>query len=107
MTITARIAPTMPTRPCRFCLGLQDDSVFADFDVDEKGCAFLRRISFDGFGCCSGDFKKMKLDDSRVLIASIDRGIVEDPNIEKVLRSYFRENLDLIWSDALTSHELL
>ena len=41
----------LPTRPCRYCLGLQDDSVFADFDIDNKGQAFLFRISFDGIGC--------------------------------------------------------
>ena len=35
MRINAETYPPMlPTRPCRFCLSLQHDSVFADFDVD-------------------------------------------------------------------------
>jgi len=97
----------MDSRPCRFCLSLQDDSVFADFDVDEEGHAFLRRISFDGYGCCSGDFKKMAHADSRVLIESVERGSVQDPKIEVVLRTYFEENAGVIWEDALASHELL
>lgn len=107
MAILVRVFPKMESRPCRFCLSLQEDSVFADFDVDEEGHAFLRRISFDGYGCCSGEFKKMALDDSRLLIDLVERGAVQDPQIEIVLRTYFEENADVIWEDALASHELL
>ena len=83
--------------------------MFADFDVDEEGRAVLLRISFDGFGCCdgAGSFKKMGIDDSRVLIELVHRGPIVDPKIEAILRAYFRENSDLIWSDALANHELL
>ena len=81
--------------------------MFADFDVDEEGHAFLRRISFDGYGCCNGDFRKMSIGDSRLLMASVNRGAVDDPEIEALLRTYFAENSDAIWSDALTTHELL
>lgn len=107
MSILVRVFPKMESRPCRFCLSLQDDSVFADFDVDEEGHAFLRRISFDGYGCCSGEFRKMALDDSRLLIDSVQRGAVQDPKIEVVLRTYFEENAGVIWDDALATHELL
>lgn len=107
MPILVQVFQQVPSRPCRFCLSLQDDSVFADFDVDEKGRAFLRRISFDGYGCCYGEFRKMTLDDSRFLIDSVERGAVQDPKIEVVLRTYFEENADVIWSDALATHELL
>jgi hypothetical protein len=99
----------MPTRLCRFCLSLQGDSVFADFDVDADGHAFLRRISFDGFGCCdgSGIFRKMRMDDSQMLIDAVERRAVENPAVETALRTYFHENRDVIWSDALASHELI
>jgi hypothetical protein len=107
MAILARVAPVMPTRPCRFCIGLQDDSVFADFEVDEDGRAFLVRISFDGYGCCDGEFRKMSSADSRTLIAAVERGSFEDPKIGTVLRSYFQENAGMIWEDALTTHALL
>ena len=109
MPISARVVPVMATRPCRFCLSLQDSSVFADFDVDDVGHAFLRRISFDGFGCCdgSGAFRKMRKDDSHVLIEAVESGAVETPSVETALRTYFRENLDVIWRDALACHELL
>ena len=107
MTFVARVAQVGLTRPCRFCIALQEDGVFADFDVDEEGRAFLVRISFDGYGCCDGDFKKMSLEDSRTLIAEVERGSFEDPKVEMVLRSYFQENAGAIWEDALTTHELL
>lgn len=96
-----------PFRDCRFCLCLQEGSVFADFDVDEEGRAFLRRISFDGYGCCNDEFKKMKTEDSGLLIESVERGSVSDPKIQELLLRYFKENADVIWSDALVSHELL
>jgi hypothetical protein len=107
MSVSAQIFPVMPTRPCRFCLSLQDGSVFADFDVDAETRAFLRRISFDGYGCCSGDFKKMNSEDSRLLIEAVESGSVEDPKIETLLRRHFSENAGSIWSDALASHDLL
>jgi hypothetical protein len=81
--------------------------VFADFDADNKDRVFLRRISFDGYGCCHGDFKKMSIGDSGVLLAAADRNAVADPEVEEVLRTYFRENSDLIWNDALAENELL
>ena len=107
MPILVRAAPTMPTRPCRFCLSLQEDSVFADFDIDEQGCAFLRRISFDGYGCCAGEFKKMSFDDSHTLITAVEQGAVQDPGIEMLLRTYLQGNIHIIWDDALATHELL
>lgn len=106
MSFEVQVYPTMPTRPCRFCLSLQGGSVFADFDVDEEGHAFLRRISFDGYGCCHGEFKKLGLDDSRLLIGAVERGALGDPKVEDMLRSYFQDNTDIIWSEALVSHEL-
>jgi len=83
--------------------------VFADFDVDDVGHAFLRRISFDGFGCCdgSGAFRRMRKDDSRVLIEAAECRAVETPAVEAALRTYFRENLDVIWRDALACHDLI
>jgi len=107
MPILVDIYPTMPSRPCRFCLSLQGGGVFADFDVDDEGHAFLQRISFDGYGCCRGEFKKMCIDDSRILVSAVGRGATGGPRIEALLRTYFQENADVIWRDALITHELL
>jgi hypothetical protein len=42
--------PPMPTRPCRFCLSLQGDSVFADFEVDPDGRVFAVREKTNHLG---------------------------------------------------------
>ncbi len=99
----------MPTRPCSFCLSLQGGSVFADFDTDAADIISLRRISFDGYGCChvGTSTTKMSSVDSRLLLSAIVRGELASAEVETVLRKYFRENKDAIWVDALAEHELL
>ena len=107
MPIAVQVFPTVQSRPCRVCLCLQGGSVFADFDVDGEGRVFLRRISFDGYGCCNGEFRSMTVEDSRQFLDAVDRGELESPEVVAQLRSYFAANSDLIWSDALEDHELL
>lgn len=101
----------MPTRPCRFCFALQDDSVFADFNVDEKGRLFLVRISFDGYGCCypswSNRAVKMPIDDSQKLVWLIEAGELTQPVVSSLLRSYFVACGESIWVDALQEHRLV
>lgn len=107
MTILVKVVPVMPTRPCLFCLSLQDDSVFADFEADKEERAFLVRISFDGYGCCHGPFKKMSGDASRRFFELVSDESFEGPELQTLLHSYFQENSDLIWKEALASHRLL
>jgi hypothetical protein len=88
---------------------LQGGSVFADFDTDDADIISLRRISFDGYGCCKvgESITKMSSGDSHLLLDAIARGEFESVEVEEVLRKYFRENKDVIWSDALAEHDLL
>lgn len=90
----------LPTRACRFGLSLQGGVVFADFDLDDDGLIFHRRISFDGFGCCHVPESVRRMNDahSRAL---------DEPTVENALRTYFCKNKNLIWEDALVSRELL
>jgi hypothetical protein len=49
LDVEIRLYGPMPTRPCKLCLSLEGDSVFADFDVDPRDeSLYLVRISFDG-----------------------------------------------------------
>ncbi|MFN0250466.1 MAG: hypothetical protein ACKV2T_26535 [Kofleriaceae bacterium] len=100
--------PPMPSRPCHFCLSLQDGSVFADFDVDPDGRVFAVRVSFDGYGCCHApvDVGRMNAHDSEALLAMVKRGSLE-ASAADILRAYFQENGDVIWSDALADHDLI
>jgi hypothetical protein len=100
--------PMLPTRPCKYCLSLQGDSVFADFDiVHEIVC--LVRISFDGYGCCGipEPDRKMNERDSRKFIEMLESGNIVQAEMSEILTRYFQENSDVIWEDALTDHGLL
>ena len=101
-------APMLPARPCRFCLSLQEGSVFADFDVDAEGRVFAVRVSFDGYGCCKAPttIGRMGVPESEALLAMVQRGVV-DPTAAPILREYFQRNRDFLWSDALAHHGLL
>ncbi|WP_218081758.1 hypothetical protein [Anthocerotibacter panamensis] len=108
MSIAVQTYPVMPTRSCSFCLCLQGGSVFADFDTDDAGIISLRRVSFDGYGCCEVESTtRMSSGDSRLLLDAIARSEFESVQVEEVLRRYFRESKDVIWSDALAEHDLL
>jgi hypothetical protein len=45
--------------------------------------------------------------DSRLLLDAIARGELESVQVEEVLRRYFRQSKDVIWSEALAEHDLL
>ncbi len=108
MSIAVEIYAAMSARPCSFCLCLQGGSVFADFDTDDAGMVSLRRISFDGYGCCEVEScPRMSQDDARVLLGAISREELGSAQVEEVLRRFFREHQDVIWSDALAEHDLL
>jgi len=99
----------MSTRPCKYCLALQDDSVFADFDVNPNGCLYLVRISFDGYGCCEpqAEIKEMDVVSSENLKAYIENNSFQSPEISDLLSKYFRENKSALWEEALVEHELI
>ena len=45
--------------------------------------------------------------DSRLLLDAVASGELESIQVEEALRGYFRANTDVIWSDALSDHDLL
>jgi hypothetical protein len=104
----ALFPPMLPSRPCRFCLCLQDGSVFADFEVDPDGRVFVVRISFDGYGCCHApaEIGRMTARDSEDLLAMVQLEAIA-PSAAAVLRTYFQHNRGALWSDALAEHGLL
>jgi hypothetical protein len=111
MTIQIRSYQSMPTRPCHLGLALQDDSVFADFDMDEEGCFYLVRISFDGYGCCypdkTAELVKISSDQSARLIQYIKHSDLAHPELSEIIQSYLYAVRKTIWEDALKHHGLL
>ncbi|CAN5425989.1 hypothetical protein BH18ACI3_BH18ACI3_15180 [soil metagenome] len=104
-----KVSPILPRRPCRYCLSLQDDSVFADFDVDGEGCVLLVRISFDGFGCCytAEKIRSMSSEISRTWIDLVEADDTRAEVMSTILSQYFLANSDVIWKDALEEHHLV
>lgn len=98
-----------PSRSSRYCLSLQDDSVFADFDIDDQGRIFLLRISFDGYGCCeTAEFaRSMSAEDSNEFVNLIETDRVNSPETRAILSRFLRDNSDVIWKDALLEHQLI
>lgn len=109
MPIEIRKAGISSSRPCRYCLGLQDDGVFADFDVDEWGRVFLVAISFDGYGFCrtAESIQLMSLDRSKRFMSLVENDNVVSEELRTIISEYFRENSDVIWKDALEDHALI
>lgn len=100
---------TTGTRPCRFSLCLQGGSVFADFDVDSDGRAYLIRISFDGYGCSGteGEVTRIPVAESKALVKLVEMDDVNRDDIREILYRYFDQNQNVIWRDALVEHGLL
>ena len=108
MSVSVERTPVMPTRPCSFCLSLQGGSVFADFDTDDADILSLRRISFDGYGCCEVEVApRMSSADSRLLLDALGRDELDTVPVHDVLRRFFRASSDVVWRDALAQHDLL
>ena len=83
--------------------------MFADFDVDNEGCIFMLRVSFDGYGCCrtAGKASTMSPDMSKKLIRLVESDDVASGELAAILSQYFRQNSGVIWKDALEDHGLL
>lgn len=105
----SRYVWTTGTRPCYFCLCLQGGSVFADFNLDSDGRAYLVRISFDGYGCCDteGKVTRLSLDESQTLIKQFVADDVNRDEVREILHRYFDQNKNVIWRHALEEYALL
>lgn len=82
--------------------------MFADFDLDGEGVVSLRRISFDGFGCCyPAAAAVMSPEDSRALREAVAADTVSDPSVAEALRRFFGRTQNMLWREALEEHGLL
>lgn len=105
-----------PARPCAFCLTFHGQSVFADFEIDDRGCVYLVRISFDSYGCCTpspppAPMSKEASDRTRHAVAVLERADLlsdaEHAGLEADLREHLGAARHLLWPDALRAYGLL
>jgi hypothetical protein len=101
---------TMPTtRLADFYLGCLDDSVFIDFSYNKNKLIELKRISFDGYGCCNivKESKPLNENDSKIFIKMFMENNIDQDEMAKIVRKVLKDNIDLLWQDALEEYDLI
>jgi hypothetical protein len=94
------------TRPADFYLGCMDGSVYLDFDLTEDECICLRRISFDGYGCCNlyEDNNHLDKQQSEVFIAELAKEVLDQSVLTPIILQLIGMNIKNIWRDALEEY---
>jgi len=100
---------TMPnTRVADYYLGCLGGSVFIDFDNYENESVRLKRISFDGYGCCDlGDLAvPMNEVDSITFKKIIEAQLHNQLLLTKIIKKTIANNKKFIWEEALNEYGL-
>lgn len=97
------------SRKADFYLGCLDGSVFLDFDITTENLIYLRRISFDGYGCCNIETNAGCLDYelSKAFIKECNTDNLNQEKMTKLVLELIRLNKDNIWTDALEAYQLI
>ena len=101
---------SMPgTRKADFYLGCLDGLVFIDFNLSNDKFISLVRISFDGYGCCNlyGKAESLNLMDSQEFLKEIEKEILHQETMGRLVRKIIKMNTCLIWKDAIEKYGLL
>ena len=99
----------MPSsRPADYYLGCSEGSVFMDFDNYENERIRLRRISFDGYGCCNLSDQAIPMNevDSRAFKEIIEAQLSDQSRLTTIVKKTILSNRKLIWEDALNEYGL-
>jgi len=97
------------SRKADFYLGCLDGSVFLDFNSTTDNLIYLRRISFDGYGCCDIDnnAKCLNYKLSKDFIDEIGKDELDQEKITGIVSELIRLNNDNIWTEALEKYNLI
>ncbi len=101
---------TMPkTRKADYYLGCLDSSVFIDFNRTNDNRICLRRISFDGYGCCNLERGSNILseNESKEFIEEMGKENLDQATITKLVKQIVKINKEYIWNDALQQYNLI
>jgi hypothetical protein len=101
---------SMPaSRPAHFYLAYYGGSVYLDFDKCADECVCLKRISFDGYGCChlKEGVVSMNKTDSLVFKEMMSIGISDQGKLMDIVKQTIADNKDLLWKEALEEYHLL
>ncbi len=97
------------TRKADYCLGCLDGSVFIDINISNDNRIYLRRISFDGYGCCNLDNGSNYLSyiQSNKFIEELKKEEFDERNITLLVKELIKINKDHIWANAIEEFGLI
>lgn len=100
---------TMPSsRPADYYLSYHDGCVFIDFNNYDKERVFLKRISFDGYGCCDlGDNSiPLSIEDSVTFKNILNNKIKDQDILLSIIKKALNLNKTFVWQDAINEYGL-
>lgn len=82
------------SRMADYIVGCLDSSVYIDFNKDKKDKICIKRISFDGYGCCepkqrffsTKKFKSMSQKDSLEFEKIFENKVLDQQKLTKIIR---------------------
>ena len=88
------------------CLG---GCVFLDFNLGKDQRIYLKRISFDGFGCCNLEdpVRALQRQYSELFLYAANQRPLHQKALTKLTRIAIGMNKDQVWSDAIEQYYLL
>lgn len=97
------------TRKADYYLGCLSGAVFIDFNLTDDSLVYLRRISFDGYGCCNLDEYSNCLSrhDSEDFLREMGKEELKEGIIEDLVMKSIKSNEKYIWKDALRQYDLI
>lgn len=97
------------SRPADYCLGCFEGSVYLDFDNYENDRICLKRISFDGYGCCNLRDQPTPMNefDSLTFKKIVKATLSNQSLLTTIVKKTILSNRELIWEDALNEYGLL
>lgn len=100
---------TMPdSRAADYYLGYLDGCVFLDFNNYGNDRICLKRISFDGYGCCELGEQAASLDieDSGIFKTIFKENLKDQNRLLTIVKKSIALNRQYIWQDALEEYDL-
>ena len=97
------------TRPANYYLGCLGGSVCMDFDNHGGERIRLKRISFDGYGCCELNSHTISMGDidSHIFKQIGKSELFDQLKLTSIIKKTILDNKELIWKDALKEYHLL
>jgi hypothetical protein len=101
---------SMPnSRIADYYFGCLDGCVFIDFVLTQDNCVCLKRISFDGYGCCNLDNNviPMNIEESQLFTDTFKKDDLNQEIMTKLIIGTIEINKEKIWQDALKNYGLI